>query len=153
MQSRIQELLQSPAGDMWCGTFHGLAHRTLKRFHKEAGLVSGFTILDSDDQLRIIKRLAKEAGLDDGAWPPKQMQWQINSWKDEGIRADKVNDKVRLLSKNSWVILDQNFIFPIGRRKIFKRDKISKWSIGSDYSDMDGIFISRSSILKCPSPL
>ena len=92
MQSRIQELLQSPAGDMWCGTFHGLAHRTLKQFHKEAGLISGFTILDSDDQLRIIKRLVKEAGLDDGAWPPKQMQWQINSWKDEGIRADKVND-------------------------------------------------------------
>ncbi len=92
MQSRIQELLQSPAGDMWCGTFHGLAHRTLKRFHKEAGLISGFTILDSDDQLRIIKRLVKESGLDDGAWPPKQMQWQINSWKDEGIRADKVND-------------------------------------------------------------
>ena len=92
MQSRIQELLRSPAGDMWCGTFHGLAHRTLKRFHKEAGLISGFTILDSDDQLRIIKRLVKEAGLDDGAWPPKQMQWQINSWKDEGIRADKVND-------------------------------------------------------------
>ena len=57
MQSRIQELLQSPAGDMWCGTFHGLAHRTLKRFYKEAGLISGFTILDSDDQLRIIKRL------------------------------------------------------------------------------------------------
>ena len=92
MQSRIQELLRSPAGNMWCGTFHGLAHRTLKRFHKEAGLISGFTILDSDDQLRIIKRLVKEAGLDDGAWPPKQMQWQINSWKDEGIRADKVND-------------------------------------------------------------
>ena len=92
MQSRIQELLQSPAGDMWCGTFHGLAHRTLKRFYKEAGLISGFTILDSDDQLRIVKRLVKEAGLDDGAWPPKQMQWQINGWKDEGIRADKVND-------------------------------------------------------------
>ena len=92
MQSRIQELLQSPAGNMWCGTFHGLAHRTLKQFHNEAGLVSGFTILDSDDQLRILKRLIKEAGLDDGVWPPKQIQWQINTWKDEGIRAEKVND-------------------------------------------------------------
>ncbi len=40
----------------------------------------------------MVKRLVKEAGLDDGAWPPKQMQWQINGWKDEGIRADKVND-------------------------------------------------------------
>lgn len=92
MQARIQELLQSPAGDMWCGTFHGLAHRTLKRFYKEAGLISGFTILDSDDQLRIVKRLVKEASLDDAMWPPKQIQWQINNWKDEGIRADKVKD-------------------------------------------------------------
>ena len=82
MQARIQELLQSPAGDMWCGTFHGLAHRTLKRFYKEAGLISGFTILDSDDQLRIVKRLVKEASLDDAMWPPKQIQWQINNWKD-----------------------------------------------------------------------
>ena len=92
MQARIQELLQSPAGDMWCGTFHGLAHRTLKRFYKEAGLISGFTILDSDDQLRIVKRLVKEASLEDAMWPPKQIQWQINNWKDEGIRADKVKD-------------------------------------------------------------
>ena len=59
MRSRIEELLQSPAMDLWCGTFHGLSHRMLKRFHKEAGLESGFTILDSDDQLRIIKRIAK----------------------------------------------------------------------------------------------
>ena len=65
MRSRIEELLQSPAMDLWCGTFHGLSHRMLKRFHKEAGLTSGFTILDSDDQLRIIKRIAKESNLDE----------------------------------------------------------------------------------------
>ena len=90
MQSRIQEFLKSPVPELWCGTFHGLAHRTLKRFYKEANLISGFTILDADDQLRIIKRLAKELELEDSAWPPKQIQWQINSWKDDGKRSKDI---------------------------------------------------------------
>ena len=92
MRSRIEELLQSPAMDLWCGTFHGLSHRMLKRFHKEAGLESGFTILDSDDQLRIIKRIAKELNLDEASWPSRQSQWQINSWKDDGLRSASVQD-------------------------------------------------------------
>ena len=78
--------------DTWVGTFHGLAHRMLKRLHKEAGLTSGFTILDSDDQLRIIKRIAKEMSLDEASWPSRQSQWQINSWKDEGFRSAQVDD-------------------------------------------------------------
>ena len=90
MQSRIQELLKSPVSELWCGTFHGLAHRTLKRFYKEANLISGFTILDADDQLRIIKRLARDLELEDSAWPPKQIQWQINSWKDDGKRSKDI---------------------------------------------------------------
>ena len=90
MQSRIQDLLQSPAIDLWCGTFHGLAHKTLKRFYKEAGLISTFTILDADDQLRIIKRIAKELELEESTWPRKQIQWQINAWKDDGLRAKSV---------------------------------------------------------------
>lgn len=93
MRSRIEELLQAPMMDGWVGTFHGLAHKMLKRFHKEASLSSGFTILDSDDQLRIIKRISKELGLDEATWPSRQSQWQINSWKDEGLRNDFVDDK------------------------------------------------------------
>ena len=93
MRSRIEELLQAPMLDGWVGTFHGLAHKMLKRFHKEAGLSSGFTILDSDDQLRIIKRISKELDLDEATWPSRQSQWQINSWKDEGFRNDLVDDK------------------------------------------------------------
>ena len=92
MRSRIEELLQSPAIDLWCGTFHGLSHRLLKRFNKEADLANGFTILDSDDQLRIIKRISKELNLDEAAWPSRQSQWQINAWKDDGLRSSKVKD-------------------------------------------------------------
>ena len=92
MRSRIETLLQAQIFDSWIGTFHGLSHKLLKRFHKEADLSSGFTILDSDDQLRIIKRISKEFNLDEATWPARQSQWQINSWKDEGIRSLKVNE-------------------------------------------------------------
>ena len=90
MRSRIESLLKAPMLDSWVGTFHGLSHKLLKRFHKEAGLSSGFTIIDSDDQLRIIKRISKEIGLDDATWPARQSQWQINKWKDDGLRSNDI---------------------------------------------------------------
>ena len=93
MRSRIESLLQAPILDSWVGTFHGLSHKLLKRFYKEAGLSSGFTIIDSDDQLRIIKRISKELSLDEATWPARQTQWQINTWKDDGLRCKDVDDK------------------------------------------------------------
>ena len=72
---------------MWVGTFHGLAHRLLRMHRREAGLPEDFYILDSEDQLRLIKRLQRGMGLDEERWPPKQTQWWINRQKDEGQRA------------------------------------------------------------------
>ena len=93
MRSRIESLLQTQIIDSWVGTFHGLSHKLLKRFYKEADISSGFTILDSDDQLRIIKRISKELNLDEATWPSRQSQWQINSWKDEGLRNKDIDEK------------------------------------------------------------
>ena len=90
MRSRIESLLKAPMLDSWVGTFHGLSHKLLKRFHNEASLSSGFTIIDSDDQLRIIKRISKEIGLDEATWPARQSQWQINNWKDDGLRSKNI---------------------------------------------------------------
>ena len=87
MRSRIEEMLQIPSHGMWVGTFHGLAHRLLKAHWKEAGLPQNFQILDSDDQLRLVKRVCRELELDESRWPPKQAQWYINGQKDEGLRA------------------------------------------------------------------
>ena len=87
MRLRIEELLERPIGGMWVGTFHGLAHRLLRSHWQEAGLPEKFQILDSDDQLRLIKRINQNLGLDDGRWPAKQCQWFINQQKDEGLRA------------------------------------------------------------------
>ncbi|TAN50975.1 MAG: DNA helicase II, partial [Methylococcaceae bacterium] len=87
MRSRVESLLQLPAGGLWIGTFHGLAHRLLRRHWREADLPENFQILDADDQLRLIKRLMKAMGIDDARWPPKQAMWFINAEKDEGRRA------------------------------------------------------------------
>jgi len=57
MRGRIEDLLGRPAGAMWVGTFHGLAHRLLRAHARDAGLDENFQILDSDDQLRIVKRV------------------------------------------------------------------------------------------------
>ena len=91
MRSRIEEMLQLPSHGMWVGTFHGLAHRLLKAHWKEAGLPQNFQILDSDDQLRLVKRVCRELELDESRWPPKQAQWYINGQKDEGLRAAHID--------------------------------------------------------------
>jgi len=92
MRQRIEELLGQPLGGMWVGTFHGLAHRLLRAHWQEAGLPQSFQILDSDDQYRLIKRLLKSLDLDDSKWPPRQLQWFINGRKDEGLRAQHLDD-------------------------------------------------------------
>jgi DNA helicase-2/ATP-dependent DNA helicase PcrA len=91
MRHRIEALLGQPVGGMWVGTFHGLAHRLLRAHWHEAGLPQGFQILDSDDQLRLVKRIIREMNLDDSKWPPRQAQWYINKQKDEGLRSEHLD--------------------------------------------------------------
>ncbi len=86
MRNRIDELLNLPTRGMWVGTFHGLAHRLLKAHWQEAKLPQSFQILDSDDQMRLIKRVYQALNIDDERWPVKQAAWFINAQKDEGIR-------------------------------------------------------------------
>ena len=92
MRGRIEELLGTPVGGMWVGTFHGLAHRLLRAHWQEAGLPQSFQILDSDDQYRLIRRVLKGLDLDEAKWPPRQAQWFINGRKDEGLRAQHLDD-------------------------------------------------------------
>ena len=91
MRGRVEALLGIDTRGMWLGTFHGLAHRLLRRHHEEAGLPQSFQVLDSDDQYRLIRRILREMRLDEGRWPPRQIQWYINAHKDEGRRPEQVN--------------------------------------------------------------
>lgn len=86
MRQRTGEMLQISTRPLWIGTFHGIAHRLLRMHHREAGLPEDFQILDSEDQLRLIRRIIKDEGLDETHWPSRQAQWFINARKDEGQR-------------------------------------------------------------------
>jgi DNA helicase-2/ATP-dependent DNA helicase PcrA len=90
MRGRIEELLGVNPRGMWVGTFHGIAHRLLKAHWQEAELPKNFQILDSDDQLRLIKRVSLALNLDEKKWPARQTQWFINAQKDEGIRPEYI---------------------------------------------------------------
>jgi len=91
MLTRLTAMMPINTRGMWVGTFHGLCNRLLRAHYREAALPSTFQILDTSDQLSSIKRLMKAMNVDDEKFPPKQVQGYINSCKEEGLRADKVD--------------------------------------------------------------
>ncbi|MCX8049739.1 MAG: DNA helicase II [Methylohalobius sp.] len=88
IRTRVEELLALDTRPLWLGTFHGLAHRMLRRHAPEVGLPDEFQVLDEDDQLRLIRVVLRELKLDEGRFPPRQVQWYINANKDESRRPE-----------------------------------------------------------------
>ena len=91
MLTRIAAMMPINTRGMWVGTFHGLCNRLLRAHYREANLPQLFQILDTQDQLALIKRLMKAMNLDEERYPPRQAQWFIAQQKEEGRRADKVD--------------------------------------------------------------
>ena len=92
MLVRIGAMLPINTRGMWVGTFHGLCNRLLRHHYREAGLPQLFQILDSQDQLAVIKRLLKAANVDEERYPPREVAWFINNNKEEGRRAAQVDE-------------------------------------------------------------
>ena len=100
MRARVEQVTGGSQGGgsqgggthgMWIGTFHGLAHRLLRMHFQEAKLPQSFQVLDSDDQLRLIKRIIRSLALGEKQWPAKQFVWYINGKKDEGLRPQHID--------------------------------------------------------------
>ncbi len=91
MRARTDALVAGGARGLTIGTFHGIAHRLLRRHWREAKLPETFQILDADDQQRLVKRTIQGLGLDEARFPPRQASWFINSAKDEGKRPDALD--------------------------------------------------------------
>jgi len=91
MRERVADLLGSSADGLWLGTFHALAARMLRRHAELAGLRQDFTILDTDDQLRLLKQLMEARHLDTKRWVPAGLMGVIQRWKDKGLPPARVS--------------------------------------------------------------
>ena len=91
MKERIEKYMgDSVEGMPWLGTFHSIGVKILRRHAELVGLKQGFTILDTDDQLRLMKQVIEAEGLDKDRWPARQLAGLIDSWKNRGLTPNKV---------------------------------------------------------------
>ncbi|EDZ46347.1 UvrD/REP helicase domain protein [Rhodobacterales bacterium Y4I] len=91
MKERVGALLgQAVEGMPWLGTFHSICVKLLRRHAELAGLKSNFTILDTDDQIRLLKQLIQAAGIDDKRWPARMLAGIIDDWKNRALTPDRV---------------------------------------------------------------
>ena len=92
MRHRVGQLIGDAVEGMpWLGTFHSICARMLRRHAELVGLQSNFTIIDTDDQLRLLKALIRESEIDEKRWPPRQLAGLIDRWKNRGLNPDDVD--------------------------------------------------------------
>src|ERR1700753_1001152 len=93
MKERIGALIGGVVeGMQWLGTFHSIAAKMLRRHAELVGFKSNFAILDTDDQLRLMKQLIEAEGIDDKRWPARTLAATIDGWKNRGLRPDEVSE-------------------------------------------------------------
>jgi DNA helicase II / ATP-dependent DNA helicase PcrA len=90
MRHRVQHLIKEPLDAMWLGTFHGISSKILRKNADLLGYSSQFTILDTGDQLRLLKQILKQLGLDEKKYPPKVVLNSLSRWKDKGFSVEKI---------------------------------------------------------------
>jgi len=90
MRERVAALVGPASEDLWIGTFHAVCARVLRRHAERVGLKSNFTILDTDDQIRLLKQVMEAGDIDQGKWPARVLLGVIQRWKDRGLGPDKV---------------------------------------------------------------
>jgi DNA helicase-2/ATP-dependent DNA helicase PcrA len=91
MQDRVSALVHRPVDGWWVGTFHSVAARILRAHAESVGLRPNFTILDTDDQLRLIKQHLEARHIDSKKWPARRILGVIERWKDRGLTPDRVS--------------------------------------------------------------
>jgi DNA helicase-2/ATP-dependent DNA helicase PcrA len=90
MRERLEAMIGRAADGLWLGTFHAIAARILRRHAEAVGLKSSFTILDTDDQIRLLKQILQAENIDERRWPARVLMAVIQRWKDRGLSPGKV---------------------------------------------------------------
>lgn len=95
MKKRTQDMIGDVANAVWMGTFHSICVKMLRAHSELAELKPNFTILDEDDQKRVIKQILESEKIDDKKYPPQSILDKIQRWKDKGLTVDKIGDDYR----------------------------------------------------------
>jgi DNA helicase-2/ATP-dependent DNA helicase PcrA len=94
MKERVGGLIgEAVEGVPWLGTFHSISAQLLRRHAELVGLKSSFTILDTDDQLRLIKQILQVENIDEKRWTPRHLASLIDGWKNRGLTPDKLTEE------------------------------------------------------------
>ena len=107
MRGRIENILEENLNQMWCGTFHGIFHKMLKIQWQDANLIKDFSVIDSEDQIRVLKRVIQGMNLDLETWQPRDTQWFINKQKDEGRRKASLSMNATFVEEKMVDIMDE----------------------------------------------
>lgn len=95
MKERVHSMIGDIAESVWLGTFHSICVKILRAHAELVGLHSNFTILDMDDQKRVIKQISETEGIDEKKYPPQAILDKIQRWKDKGLTIDKIQTDYR----------------------------------------------------------
>jgi DNA helicase-2/ATP-dependent DNA helicase PcrA len=91
MRERVENLLRPGGGGLpWLGTFHSISARMLRTHAELVGLKNNFSILDTDDQIRLLKQIIEAENIDEKRWPARALAGHIDSWKNRALSPDKV---------------------------------------------------------------
>lgn len=95
MKERVQKMIGDVANSVWLGTFHSICVKILRSHAELVGLHSNFTILDTDDQKRVVKQICEVMGVDDKKYPPQAIIDRIQRWKDKGLTVEKLQNEFK----------------------------------------------------------
>ncbi len=109
MKNRVESILRINTAGWWIGTFHSMGARILRKNPEIVGLKKQFTIIDTDDQLKLLKQVLSFHNIDDKRWPAKNLSYVIQRWKDKGLNPDNIDQHGRDFANNKGAILYETY--------------------------------------------
>ena len=109
MKNRVESILRINTAGWWIGTFHSMGARILRKNPEIVGLKKQFTIIDSDDQLKLLKQVLSFHNIDDKRWPAKNLSYIIQRWKDKGLNPDSIDQYGSDFANNKGAILYETY--------------------------------------------
>ncbi len=109
MKNRVESILRINTAGWWIGTFHSMGARILRKNPEIVGLKKQFTIIDTDDQLKLLKQVLSFHNIDDKRWPAKNLSYVIQRWKDKGLNPDNIDQHGSDFANNKGAILYETY--------------------------------------------